>query len=403
MTSTELEIFKQSILDEVRVMMQVTGQVTQYIGARYVPLFADPLDWSNAMEYEPLTIVLHQGNSFTSRQFVPKGIDISDKAFWANTGNYNAQVEQYRQEVLRFDGRITTAQSTADEALNKINSLAPIVTDGIYLCLGDSWVAGGEIANIIARQKNLQLVNKAVSGASFTEYSSYVSTVSEQIDAAAAKINNHNLVKLITVVCSVNDVTHHSSITQTQINTAFANTMKKIKRTFPAAEIIFAADAPYSSDFQSLSYYYYNVSQLQIASAYQGVTFINLIGMFNNKDMYKDDNLHPNTAGYGFVAYMLMGGNYIAQNIIRETHDDDSVSMFINGNEIAITYNFAAGAKREFKFDRFFAFWLNYTMPRSELGISYRSENCATVDYKNIIEVPTSNSPVLGTIYGTLI
>lgn len=99
MTSNELEIFKQSILDDVRVMMQTTGQVTQYIGARYVPLFAEPLDWSNTREYEPLTIVLHQGNSFTSRQFVPSGVDISNTEFWANTGNYNAQIEQYRREV----------------------------------------------------------------------------------------------------------------------------------------------------------------------------------------------------------------------------------------------------------------------------------------------------------------
>lgn len=102
MTSNELEIFKQSILDEVRVMMQTTGQVTQYIGARYVPLFAEPLDWSADNEYEPLTVVLHKGNSFTSRQFVPKGIEITNEQFWANTGNYNAQIEQYKTEVEKL-------------------------------------------------------------------------------------------------------------------------------------------------------------------------------------------------------------------------------------------------------------------------------------------------------------
>ena len=114
MTSNELEIFKQSILDDVRVMMQTTGQVTQYIGSRYVPLFAEPLDWNSKQEYEPLTIVQHQGNSYTSRQLVPSGIDISNDKFWAKTGNYNAQIEQYRQEVAAFDSRITTAQNTAD-------------------------------------------------------------------------------------------------------------------------------------------------------------------------------------------------------------------------------------------------------------------------------------------------
>ena len=106
MTINELEQFKQSILDAVRVMMQTTGQVTQYVGARYVPLFADPIDWSDQMEYEPLTIVMHQGNSFTSRQFVPTGIGIDNTEFWASTGNYNAQIEQYRQEVAALKSSI---------------------------------------------------------------------------------------------------------------------------------------------------------------------------------------------------------------------------------------------------------------------------------------------------------
>lgn len=75
--------------------------VTQYIGSRYVPLFADPMEWSNDREYEPLTVVLHEGNSFTSKQFVPVGINITNEEFWAETGNYNAQVEAYRRETAR--------------------------------------------------------------------------------------------------------------------------------------------------------------------------------------------------------------------------------------------------------------------------------------------------------------
>ena len=91
---------------------EIAKGVTQYVGARYVPLFAEPLEWSSDREYEPLTIVLNQGNSYTSRQFVPKGVELTNESFWANTGNYNAQVEQYRQEVKTFDGRIT-ANDTA--------------------------------------------------------------------------------------------------------------------------------------------------------------------------------------------------------------------------------------------------------------------------------------------------
>lgn len=99
--------------------------VTQYVGARYVPLFATPLEWDREKSYEPLTIVYHAGNSYTSRQFVPAGTDITNEAFWAITGNYNAQIEQYRAEVKQFDARIAknakdisaeTARATAAEA-----------------------------------------------------------------------------------------------------------------------------------------------------------------------------------------------------------------------------------------------------------------------------------------------
>ena len=89
--------------------------VTQYIGARYVPLFADPAEWTNERAYEPLTIALHEGNSYTSRQAVPIGIEITNTDFWVLTGNYNAQVEAYRQEVRGFETRIEEAETAVEE------------------------------------------------------------------------------------------------------------------------------------------------------------------------------------------------------------------------------------------------------------------------------------------------
>lgn len=94
----------------------------QYIGARYVPIFGrkdeTSIEWDNSKPYEPLTIVLYQGNSFTSRQYVPAGVEIDNQEFWANTGNYNAQIEEYRR----------VAQSALDEARaaqNDIDTLLP--------------------------------------------------------------------------------------------------------------------------------------------------------------------------------------------------------------------------------------------------------------------------------------
>lgn len=97
--------------------------VTQYVGARYVPVFANPAQWSSEREYEPLTIVLYQGNSFTSMQYVPIGIDINNEEFWAETGNYNAQVEQYRQEVREYAKKVKTIENTQTQQGETIDAL----------------------------------------------------------------------------------------------------------------------------------------------------------------------------------------------------------------------------------------------------------------------------------------
>lgn len=92
--------------------------VTQYVGARYVPKFAEPLDWNKNSTYEALTIVYYQGNSYTSRQSIPSGIDIHNSKYWALTGNYNAQIEAYRKEAEKA---VSVAQS-AEMTANKIKS-----------------------------------------------------------------------------------------------------------------------------------------------------------------------------------------------------------------------------------------------------------------------------------------
>ena len=116
---------------------------TQYIGARYVPLFADPIEWDKTQQYEPLTIVTNNGNSYTSRQFVPTGVEITDEAFWALTGNYNAQIEQYRKEVIAYDGRITEAQTDATNAqTDATNALSLAHANETNIASNDAELAG---------------------------------------------------------------------------------------------------------------------------------------------------------------------------------------------------------------------------------------------------------------------
>jgi hypothetical protein len=70
---------------------------------RYVPLITG--EWESTKTYEPLTVVLYKGSSYTSKNYVPAGIypvEGTTSQYWALTGNYNAQVEQYRQETQEF-------------------------------------------------------------------------------------------------------------------------------------------------------------------------------------------------------------------------------------------------------------------------------------------------------------
>lgn len=94
---------------------------SQYIGSRYVPIFADPIEWDNHRSYESLTIVTHDGESYTSKCNVGPGIDITNPRYWAKTGAYNAQVEQYKNEVKDLSSQVSGFASDNAEFREKID------------------------------------------------------------------------------------------------------------------------------------------------------------------------------------------------------------------------------------------------------------------------------------------
>lgn len=102
--------------------------VREYIGARYVPLYIG--EWDVGEEYEPLSVVTYQGASYTSRQAVPANTPITDTTYWVITGNYNAQIEAYRQEVFSFDGRIDTLEGKVGTLEGKFPVASADIADG---------------------------------------------------------------------------------------------------------------------------------------------------------------------------------------------------------------------------------------------------------------------------------
>ena len=84
--------------------------IRNYVGARYVPKFADPVEWQANTSYEAMIIVTYNNASYTSKVPVPPtiGNPAENSTYWALTGNYNAQVEEYRQETADARDSICT-------------------------------------------------------------------------------------------------------------------------------------------------------------------------------------------------------------------------------------------------------------------------------------------------------
>lgn len=133
--------------------------VTQYIGARYVPVFADPVDWDDTRTYEPLTIVLHGGNSFTSKQYVPKGIAIDNEDFWALTSNYNAQIELYRKETADAVNTSKDAKDTAQDAKDTAQDAVDLVEKEVTRATTAEKTIADDLTAEVSRAKAAEKVN----------------------------------------------------------------------------------------------------------------------------------------------------------------------------------------------------------------------------------------------------
>lgn len=84
-----------------------------YVGQRYVPKLMG--EWNKTISYEGLSIVTNEGNSYTSKKRVPIGIDLLNEEYWVSTGNYNAQIEQYRSETSRVQNEVNQMVETVDD------------------------------------------------------------------------------------------------------------------------------------------------------------------------------------------------------------------------------------------------------------------------------------------------
>lgn len=309
--------------------------VREYVGARYVPLFADPLQWSNTRTYEPLTIVVNQGNSYTSRQFVPTGIDISNEDFWALTGNYNAQVEQYRQEVLAFDGRITKNTNDITKNTNDIAGVKSVV-DNLeshvgteFIVIGDSWSDTDPSTTTyikwpITFQKytRMNIHNYARNGASVvgsTPDPGQSGNFLGQVNKAIADTSfDHSRVGLIVIMGGVND--YRSGRTYSEVAEAWSGHIASLTAAFPKARIVSFIN--YQIFLSRDEWNWTNLAK-RIIRERSGCPIHSMIGWVSGSQFIAD-KVHPNDAGYrqlcsNMIACCFGGNPVFVSTTIRKT------------------------------------------------------------------------------------
>lgn len=103
------------------------GGTSMYIGARYVPIFADPVEWDDEREYEPLTIVVHNGDCYTSKCYVPKGAQLppypeGQTKYWVKTSDYNWQFADLKKTVLDLSRLVEQFQKDNERFTELINN-----------------------------------------------------------------------------------------------------------------------------------------------------------------------------------------------------------------------------------------------------------------------------------------
>ena len=329
--------------------------VRQYVGARYVPVFADPLEWSDTIGYEPLTVVLHEGNSYTSRQSVPVGIDIGNTTYWAETGNYNAQIEAYRQEVLAYDGRITAnANAIAAETqarINEDNELAlridslskqtPVQNENgrNAVFIGDSFMAPTtsyplKLAYFTAQLMGWTMYNYAYGGSGWVDEAGAAMNFYHQIQKAAQQISIPVAdVDYIVIGGGFNDWNDPTPLTYGQLYSAAIQTIKEARAQFPNAQIIAIPMMfrNYGVDVHMHDLY----SAIVAGIAASGVAVKVIKDAYMWQLGFKNvDGVHPTVDLYKimaqYVASKVMGGDMRTSRLYSQTLSGGGISTTLN-------------------------------------------------------------------------
>ena len=278
-----------------------------YIGNRYVPIIVGK--WDKNRSYESLSIVTYAGTSYTSTKNVPAGTEISNTDFWVVTGNYNAQVEQYRKET----------EALAEKVEN--------ITNRNIIVIGDSYGKGWDQAGnqytpyttYASQYSGVPIKNESESGAGFANVGDNGNTFSGLISKVVSEMAKEKRDKVTDVmfIGGFNDRTH----TNTEIINGMVSCLSIVKNSFTNAKCGcgMIGWSTYSPDYPALNNVVYCYQREFTVRGGYYITDIDRA--MHNYIFFAKDGIHPNETGQKSIGLALSdfikGFNNNVQTISR--------------------------------------------------------------------------------------
>lgn len=269
----------------------------QYVGARYVPKVVG--EWNKALPYEALSIVTHLGHSFTSKVPVPANIDITNTDYWVNTGNYNAQVEAYRQETAQLKNSLN------NEIINRKNDSK----DNI-LWIGDSYSVNynHKLPNGVRDMLNAKNWYEYSRGGAGFAGAWAGASFNDLIEEAKNGLSDSQkeMIKYLYIVGGAND----SSFAWEALKPKVISTVQNARNSFPNAQVCFIFASCAFDTYLDLYTKTKNICNDNYVPCIFAMPYYYLSGSF-----YNSDNLHFTEAATNYIitviSNLLCGSSYV--------------------------------------------------------------------------------------------
>lgn len=278
----------------------------QYVGARYVPKFynneLDTPEWRPNVLYEPLTIVTYLNNSYTSKIQVPANVGAPDTnpQFWAATGNYNAQVDAYRAEVLAMDARLTADEKLFDFLKNR---KIVFIGDSYAQSMGvNSWM-NTAISILGLTSSNCAYFSGAGKGfIGAAGFGDYITMCSDPATGFDSMTIDHDEITDVYIIGGTNDTDADSNDLMTAMETFF----NYCKSTFKNAKI-YNGFCGYTTDNTKWTAYANTIRTYESKTLAMGVTWIdNLYYVLRQNSRIQSDQIHPTSVGGRFLGWAVV-------------------------------------------------------------------------------------------------